>query len=147
MKLTYRNAILSFCADLTDPDAKSLPIGTLLIGEVEESRLAAAVVFQPTGADPFATEHLSDALAIIKEHINRVLEDKPDAPSLDILQALYSALRNSLFVSAIGDEKTVELKAEMVELCGHEVTQLAANELALATTVRRCCRSVRTCST
>jgi len=140
MKLTYRRAILSFCEDLTDPNARAWPVGVLLIGDLtsedgkpnklDQSRWGAAVVLQPDFGNPFIAEHLSDALAIVKEHIDRAVHEKPDAPSDEILHALYTKLRNSLFVSSVSEQpELVEVHAVNEELYGSAMLDLANREL------------------
>lgn len=128
-KMTYRGAILSFCEDLTDPDARSLPVGVLLIGDLDGSRFGAAIVLQPKVDNIFVSEHLSDALAIVKEHITDVMKEKPEAAAEDVLHELYLRLRNSLFVSSIGDEQQVEVHAAMEELYDMSLVEVAAGEL------------------
>ena len=129
MKLKYQRAILSFCEDLTDPNAISLPIGILLIGDLGESRLGAAVVCQPTVENQFVAEYLVDALAIVKEHIAEVTKDRPEAPIGDILHSLYTMLQNSLFVSSIGDQQEVEICAATKELYDTSIVEVAQREL------------------
>lgn len=120
MRMMYRKAILSYSMDLTDPDDLPVPVGALLICELGEERAAVTVLLEPSeGLDSFSREHLSDALAIVREHIDRFVAENPAAPSQEILGALHNALRNSLFVSEIGDPRVVDLAA----LCGEEISR------------------------
>jgi len=138
MKLTYRRAILSVCEDLTNPHGQPMPIGVLLIGDLtgngtqdglDGSRWAGAVVVQPAFVDPFMAEHINDALSIVKERISLLVEEQADVPAEDILHGLYSMLRNTLSVTSIGGEQSVEVHAASEELYGSAVIDVATREL------------------
>ena len=115
MKLRYRTAIIGFCPDLTDPDASSIPVASLLVGDAANDRLGAAVVVIPPDGelklDELSRAMLADVPALLRRHVDDVMAALPaDAPSESILYSLHDGLRNSLQVLEIGDEKTLDLE-------------------------------------
>jgi hypothetical protein len=115
MKLRYRTAIIGFCPDLTDPDASSIPVASLLVGDATNDRLGAAVVVIPPDGelklDELSRAMLADVPALLRRHVADVMASLPaDAPSENILYSLHDGLRNSLQVLEIGEENTLDLE-------------------------------------
>jgi len=118
MKLRYRTAIIGFCPDLTDPNASSIPVASLLVGEGEGEgeRLGAAVVVLPPDKhlplDELSRAMLADVPALLRRHVDEAMNTLPaDAPLENILHSLHDGLRNSLQVLAISEETTLEVNA------------------------------------
>ncbi len=117
MKVTYHEAIISFCFDLTDPKARSIPVACLLVGEsVEGTRFAASAVVLPGSSldlDPLSREILADVPQLLKQHVGAVISDLPaDAPLEQILRSLHHILRNSLHVAATRPACEIEVAAD-----------------------------------
>jgi hypothetical protein len=115
MKLRYRTAIIGFCPDLTNPNAASVPVASLLVGEAERERLGAAVVVLPSdkrlALDELSRMMLGDVPALLRRHLDEVMQALPfDAPLEKILYSLHNGLRNSLQVLEISEETVLEVK-------------------------------------
>ena len=120
MKVTYHKAIISFCPDLTSPDALSLPLACLLVGEDGDGkRFAASAVLVPGSSlalDPLSRDLLSDVPHLLKRHVGAVLNHLPrDAALEQILLSLHDALRNSLHVAGIASPSEIDVAADELQ--------------------------------
>jgi hypothetical protein len=100
MKLKGEYAVISFCHDLTDPDAVSVPVALLLIAQKADRSLAAAVGREVADVDPITAEFLRDIPRLLKDQVQSIQQART-VP--DILRSLHNALRNSLHVSKISE--------------------------------------------
>ncbi len=118
MQLDYQQAVVSFCYDLTDPSARSVPIGILVVGELKGSRtrlciagVASRTSF-PADLDPVTRDMLRAVPRLLKAHVSEAFGSMPPATPLEtILHRLYDGLRNSLHVAEIGTVRHMDLGA------------------------------------
>ena len=111
MKLSYSHAIVSYCPDLTSRDAMHLPVGVLLIGEVNEDDGMAAIhvpSIRSPRPDDITNEVLRAVPQLIQLHVDQALSQDPSRKPLTILKSLHEKLRNSLYVSKIHGPNTLE---------------------------------------
>jgi hypothetical protein len=144
MKVTHQGATISFCADLTSPTATSIPVAALVVGTTDHmsfAAVAAMVPVAPGGLDPISFDVLSDVPALIKDHVDAVLEMLPkEAPIESILTTLHRRLRNSLHVAAISNDQTVEVpvdgasESQSAEKIAEQMMRLAVEQLHDAAT-------------
>ncbi len=118
MKTTHRLGIISFCNQLTEPDAKSVPIACLLVGQDENSQwVAAAVGWTPQATDPISERLLSDVPRLVRSHVENVLSKPNDEWTTEsILHSLHDELRNSVHVSWVGPEVQSELEDTSIDI-------------------------------
>jgi hypothetical protein len=119
MQLTYREAIIALCPDLTDPTQASIPIAALLLADAGGELIGAAAGVLPAilDVDPISRAILDDVPQLIKRHVRDVAVSLGSKVSVDeILVRLHDALRNSLHVSEILPTRTMEVSAERKEL-------------------------------
>ena len=112
MKIPCLHAVFSYCADLTSPTAKSVPIAVLSLAEVDDSLFATACGRQLDGkVDQLTATMLADVPLMLKQQLDDIfvrLGGKPTPKTL--LRAMQDALRNSLHVSEIVDAQDLELE-------------------------------------
>lgn len=126
MELNYRYAIVSFCSDLIDPNASSLPVALLMIATSGEDMMAAATGWYPQDSgDPISSALLKDMPRFLKAHVDELVNETPDVDSESILCALQHSLRNSVHVSAVSPSMTEHVDAEAPENLTATVTQKA----------------------
>lgn len=128
-RIRYRQAIVSFCANLTDPNASSVPIGVMLVAEDEKGPVAGgAVTISLKGdLDPLSRAVLSDVPKFLRQHLDDAVKSLPkQRPVGDVLVDLHHSLRNSLHVSEILDEREVEVGEEPADLTQKLVTIMVA---------------------
>lgn len=101
MKLTYKQAVVSLCLDLTNSEASSTPVAVLLVARTGRARIAAFASrhFKDVEHDPITREILADVPHLLERHLNSAFARGADLGS--VLQQLHEALRNSLHVSEI----------------------------------------------
>lgn len=112
MNLSYRLATISYCPDLTDPSAVSLPIAVLTVGKDDGHWSAAAVCLDAKrlGLDPLASAMLADVPHMIRRHLDAAMKRlKADATPEIVLRALHESLKTSIHVSAISEPREVAL--------------------------------------
>lgn len=102
MKITYNYAVVSFCWDLTDPSAESVPVAVVGVGTVQNSDFWFYVV-RPALGDSLRLEEPSRAILnkfpdILQEQVATGLRQVPPAR---FLSWVHDQLRNSLHVSEI----------------------------------------------
>jgi len=139
VKVAHQSASISFCMDLTDPEAVSIPIAHLLVASAEQDRFAVIAALTPKNPkatfDPITADVLSDATTLIRDHVDRVLAGLAPGASLElILTGLHSTLRNSLHVANIGDVEVAEVGApagqlEAEEAIMDELTRMAVERM------------------
>lgn len=116
MNLSYQLASISYCPDLTDPDAVSLPIAVLAVGKATDSEglWSAAIVgidAKRLGIDPLSTAMLADVPHMIRRHVDAAMKTlAPEATPEMVLKTFHESLKTSIHVSAISDRKEVEVK-------------------------------------
>ena len=74
MKLSYQLATISYCPDLTDPAAVSVPIAVLAVGKTsnDEGFWSAGIVgvdAKRMGIDPLSSAMLADVPHMIRRHV------------------------------------------------------------------------------
>ena len=110
MKLGYQQATISFCMDLTAPDAPSLPIANLLVGEVEGRQVAGVAVIVPDQLDAISKAVLNDTHQLIRKYVDEAFQKRdPQTPLGDVLKRVYHSLRNTMHVSTISDPADIEI--------------------------------------
>lgn len=139
MRVIHQSATISFCPDLTDPEATSIPVATLLVGAADGLRFAAVSAFVPAsaaGLDPISAHVLLDVPTLLKEHVDAVLESLPEeAPIEEILVKLHRRLRNSLHVAKISEPVQAELpvggttNAEAADQVAGRLLEIAVDQM------------------
>lgn len=112
VKVAYRQAIVSFCPDLTSPTSKAVPVGVLLVAETEDGYFAALAGWRAgvVEADPLTQEFLNDLPEMLRRHVERAFASAGEDPTLDqILNRLHDSLRTSLSVTHMTPKKTEEI--------------------------------------
>ncbi len=115
MKLSYQLATISYCPDLTDPNAVSVPIAVLAVGKSsdDEGFWTAGIVgidAKRMGIDPLSSAMLADVPHMIRRHVDGAmrrlhLDATPDA----VLREFHESLKTSIHVSEIGAVHEVEV--------------------------------------
>jgi hypothetical protein len=114
MRVSCQLATISYCHDLTDPDAVSLPIAVLAIGKgvgAEAFWIAAVVGLDAKrlGIDPLSTALLADVPHMIRRHVDAAVKTlPPGATPGAVLRAFREALKTSIHVSAIDQPEELE---------------------------------------
>ena len=84
MKLSYRLATISYCPDLADPGATSIPIAVLAVGKSDEHWTAAAVNLDAKrlGLDPLSSALLGDVPHFLRRHVDTAMNrvESPATP-------------------------------------------------------------------
>lgn len=145
MQLDYQQAVVSFCDDLTDPSARSVPIGVLVVGEVKGgltniyiAGVACRTSF-PTAIDPLTRDMLKAVPRLLKAHVNESLAGTPPATPLEsVLLRLYDGLRNSLHVSKIGTVRHMDLG----DVGGYEAAEIEAITWAVPRVINEALKSL-----
>jgi hypothetical protein len=128
MKLGYQQATISFCMDLTSPDAPSLPVANLLVGEAEGRQVAGVALIIPDQLDPISKAVLADTHQLIRKYVDEAFQQRdPHAPLGDVLKRVYHSLRNTMHVSTISDPADAEVAS--ADLLGPTVVQLVQQGL------------------
>lgn len=102
MDLRYRTATISFCLDLTDPEARTVPVAVFLAGEADDIRIAALAtrINHPLRPhlDTLAQQVLDILPRVLQEQVNEIFS--ANHMSIDgLFDALCDSFRNSLFMS------------------------------------------------
>lgn len=110
MKLKHRFAVVSWCPDLTDPNAVSIPVAVLLIAKAGRMNFAASMGMQVEGdLDAFEQDLLRDVPLLIRRYVDDFIKSNPAAKGNDVLLAVHHALRNSLHVSKVEEEQVTNV--------------------------------------
>ena len=126
MNVSYRYAVVSWCPDLTDPDALAVPAALVLVSRDDaglDLAVACGAQFDGTG-DSLSDAFLRDISVVIRNHMDRL-----SAPTLEQLAA---SLRGTLHVSRIAPQASVEvhdevdLVREALRLLGVEIDAFAS---------------------
>jgi hypothetical protein len=130
MKLDYHQATISFCMDLTSPDAPSQPIATLLVGEFGGRAVACLAAIIPRHLDPISVAVLDDTHQLIRKSVDEAFERCDRALLGSVLAHVSGSLRNTVHVSAIAKPAHVDIPS--VDRLGPVVVQLVQQALAAA---------------
>lgn len=111
MNLSYQQATISFCSDLTSPNGPSIPVASLLIGETDAGRVAGLAWLVPPNLDPLTRAMLNDLDRLVRNYVDEAFKRRPAAtPLSEVLSRVYHSLRNSLHVSTIHIPACVEVQ-------------------------------------
>ena len=128
MKLNYQQATISFCMDLTSPNARSVPIADLLVGEAEGRQVAGVAVIVPDQLDAISKAVLNDTHQLIRKYVDEAFQKRdPRAPLGDVLKRVYHSLRNTMHVSTISEPAHANIAS--VDVLGPTVIQLVQQGL------------------
>ena len=127
MRLTYETATLSYCPDLTDSEAVSVPIAVLVVGKSGRAWFAAAagIDAKRLGIDPLSEAILSDLPHTIRSHMDAAMAAtnvKGRTPR-KVLRAFYEAFRTSVHVSAL--DRTAPIEVADAQKAAQKVQQIA----------------------
>ena len=96
----YVQATLSWCPDLTDPDAKPEPIGVVLVAQHGASRSVVIVTRQPSGAntlDLLTRSIITEAPMNVARAVRTVTEELGQTASLEaVLDAAQGAVSGNV---------------------------------------------------
>lgn len=113
MELKYAEAVIRYCPNLTDPDAYSLPVATLVIAETATGYHGATAGWPSSeiaGINPMSASMLSDLPDLLKRHTREAFESSQSDVNLDyVLIELQHGLRNSLHVEEMELTRTVDI--------------------------------------
>ena len=140
MALTHTQAVVSYCPDLTDPFALSLPVAVFLVGDTSSHRIfvLAALHLPASRAKEFEPfDGLIQGLTrLLPDHVKELeaLEGS-NVPLERVMSSLAALLRNSLHVSVITPVATANLtlKPDATERDHYQATLNVATELATDT--------------
>lgn len=146
MKLRFKYAIVSFCLDLTDPDAFSIPVATLVVGRAGNHGIAALASASDVLAkkfeaqDPFAARILSGLTTAMKDHVDSTFFEEHAVDMDAVLQKLQRSLRNSIFVSRISEEIHREIEDNETATAGEAVQEAMG---AMLSALKSCAEELR----
>jgi hypothetical protein len=115
MKLSYRVVTLSYCPDLVDPNAPSIPFAVLVAGKTDTGAWTAfsmGVDIRKLGVDRFLAGMLGDVPHLVRSHFDSAMKRiktellTPEA----VLREFHEVLRTNVFVSNLSDEVTLEVE-------------------------------------
>lgn len=115
MKLSFQLATISYCPDLTDPNAVSVPIAVLAVGKTsnDEGFWSAGIVgvdAKRMGIDPLSSAMLADVPHMIRRHVDGAMRRlTPDATPDAVLREFHESLKTSIHVSDIGAAQEVDV--------------------------------------
>lgn len=115
MDLRYRTATISFCLDLTDPEAKTVPVAVFLAGEAGDIRIAALATrlnhpLRPQ-LDPLAQEVIDILPRVLQAQVDEIFS--ANHVSIDgLFEALCDSFRNTLFINGVSAVKTRRISAQ-----------------------------------
>lgn len=114
MITSYQLATISYCHDLTAPDANSVPIAVLAVGKSTEEELWSAAIVgvdaKEMGLDPLSSAMLADVPHMIRRHVDGAMRTlKPGATPEIVLRAFHESLKTSIHVSALSGRLEVEV--------------------------------------
>ncbi len=115
MKLSYQLATISYCPDLTDPNAVSIPIAVLAVGKASNdaglwSAGIVGVDAKRMGIDPLSSAMLADVPHMIRRHVDGAMQRlRADATPDAVLREFHESLKTSVHVSAIGAVHEVDV--------------------------------------
>ena len=128
MRLTYETATLSYCPDLTDGEAVSVPIAVLVVGKSGKAWFAAAagIDAKRLGVDPLSQEILSDLPHTIRRHMDEAMAatDVKRRTPRKVLRTFFERFRTSVHVSAL--DRSVAVEVPDVQHAAKKVQHIAA---------------------
>ncbi|MDP1824351.1 MAG: hypothetical protein Q8L48_13940 [Archangium sp.] len=118
MKLNFRVVTLSFCPDMVDPNAVSIPIAVLVVGKSDTgtwTALAMGVDVKKLGIDPLLGAMLSDVPNLVRAHFDAAMKrvKSADATPEAVLREFHEVLRTNIHVSSLSDEQHLEVADAM----------------------------------
>lgn len=138
MMMEYRLAQISFCPDLTDPRAVSMPAAVFVASSTGKIVVSAIAMAEPLPyydqLTPLAKVFLDKLLKVITTQIDDVCDRlNPEATLDDLMTAFCSSLRNSLHVSRLDVGTPIDLPGGATdETVGSETCRIATHELRSA---------------
>ncbi|MBI5495654.1 MAG: hypothetical protein HY904_11570 [Deltaproteobacteria bacterium] len=111
MKAQYRYAVISWCPDLTDPEARSFPAAVLFAGRLGPLNFGAVVGLAKFGGtlDSLSRKLLADVPGLVRRHVEAVIEQSAPANPDALLYSMQNALRNSLHVASVSELMEAEV--------------------------------------
>lgn len=119
MKLTYRVVTLSFCPDLIDPNALSVPFAALIVGRSDKGEwtaFAMGVDVKKLGVDPLLGAMLNDVPNLVRSHFDSAMKRVSATADLTpeaVLREFHEVLRTNIHVSTLSDEQVLEVADAM----------------------------------
>lgn len=118
MKLNYRVVTLSFCPDMVDPNAVSIPIAVLVVGRSDTgawTALAMGVDVKKLGIDPLLAAMLSDVPNLVRSHFDSAMKrvKSADVTPEAVLREFHEVLRTNIHVSSLSDEQHLDVADAM----------------------------------
>lgn len=131
-KFSYRVATISYCPDLTAPDAVSVPVAALLVSRSAEGKwtaFAMGLELATLGLDPLATALLGDLPALMRRNLDAAMKsiDDPAATPQSVLRVFHETLRTSVHVSHISAE--CELQVSDAMSVAHQLLDITTQTL------------------
>jgi len=135
MKLNYEQAMVSYNPDLTDPQALSVPIAVLVVGQLHSAEgvsgwiaAIAGIDAKQLGVDPLSAAMLSDVPHLIRRHVDAAIESAAtDATPHSILSAFFESLKTSIHVSEFS--KAITATVRNPKAAADRVTTVAIKSL------------------
>ena len=110
LTMRYHIAEISFSEDLTQPDSKVLPVGLLLLGEIQGlsfALLAMRKSVQVAHLPRIVQKLIADFPALMARQITELIKNKQD---IDVMiECFEDSLRNSFFVSDLKTHLELDL--------------------------------------
>lgn len=128
MRLRYRYSVVSFCPDLTKGEATSIPLAVLLVGKSDTAGVAVIAASQtpPTGLDPISRAVIKDLVEVIKEHVDTSFDPdaiEGDVDPADVIHSFEQSLRNSIHVSFVSDERSLDAEDTAEDIVPHAIKE------------------------
>ncbi|MCB9583746.1 MAG: hypothetical protein H6718_00010 [Polyangiaceae bacterium] len=129
----YRQAVISYCPNLRDPFAPSIPLCVLTVAE-EGRRVHAVAVGSSVAAapvDPLTKEILGDVPDFVSRHLISSADQQHGMN--ESLRALVESLRNSVHVSEVTEECPVPNENDTLEVVLHRLSATKLRQAFAAT--------------
>lgn len=113
MKLRYHIATLSFCPDLLDPEAASIPVGILLLAEAAGQGVALLAVDKnlplSEALPPVVREIVGQFPQLVQAQLESILQSDAGANIDTIMEVFEDSLRNSFYVSDLQLNQIIDI--------------------------------------
>lgn len=134
-QLAYRIATISYCPDLTDPRAVSVPVAALLVSRDANSKWTAVAMgfdLSHFGLDPLAEALLADLPGLVRRTLDTAMKSisTDGATPEQVLREFHELLRTSVHVSKISEERELHLADGIA--AARELFELTTRELLSA---------------
>lgn len=128
MKLTYRVVTLSFCPNMIDPHAVSIPFASLVVGKSDTGHwtaFAMGIDLKQLGIDPLLASMLGDVPNLVRSHFDSAMKrvKGSDLTPEAVLREFHEVLRTNIHVSSLGDEQVMDV-ADVMKL-SHQLFDVA----------------------